>query len=40
MGNGLKLGRKWGFVYSDVITRTRKEGIFERRRRLGLVAEK
>ena len=39
MGNGLKLSRKWGCVYSDVISRPWQEGICERRRRLGLVVE-
>ena len=39
MGNGLKLGRKWGFVYSDVIRRPWQDGICERRRRLGIVVE-
>ncbi len=40
MDNGLKTGRKWGFVYNDMIRRTREEGMCERRRRLGIVVGK
>ena len=39
-GNGFKMSKTWGCVYSDVTSRTWQEGMCERRRRLGLVVEK